>query len=145
MGNDQPLRQIVRELIHDRCARQTMKAVTLHTLQLQLSGNRQDSGNLWQIGVKGRVETGDMRQPRKRFMGKLDQRQRLRHMERRERGAALKLLQHRMIEHTVLAEPRPPMHDAMTNGRWRRQSGLGEESLDVANRFPRVAPRCGLG
>ena len=41
-----PLRQIVRQLAHDRFARQAVKPVALDTLRSQFLGNRQDARNV---------------------------------------------------------------------------------------------------
>jgi hypothetical protein len=65
MGDDQPLRQISRQLAHDRFARQAVKPVALDTVRLQFLGDRQDTRNLRQAGVKGGVEAAACESPPK--------------------------------------------------------------------------------
>ena len=66
--------RIVAKLMQDGFAGKAVKAVALNTLGLQFPGYRKHAGNIRQIDMKCRVETCDLRQPRKVLPGKTDHR-----------------------------------------------------------------------
>jgi hypothetical protein len=74
MGNYQAVRQIVCKLMHDRFARKAVKPVALDTLTLQFFGDRKDTCDLRQLGVKGGVETRHLRNPGKMLLCEADDR-----------------------------------------------------------------------
>ena len=51
-----------------------MKPVALDALLLQFPGKRKDPGDIRQTGVKGRVEAGYLRKPRKMLLRGADDR-----------------------------------------------------------------------
>jgi hypothetical protein len=74
MGNYQAVRQIVCKLVHDLFARKAMKPVALDTLQLQFLGDRKNTCDLRQFGMKGGVETRHLRKPGKMLLCEADDR-----------------------------------------------------------------------
>lgn len=84
MGDHEAVRQIIRELPHDRFARKAVKSITLDTLELQFPGNRKNTRDFRQFGVKGGVETRRLRKPRKMFLCEADDRQSRWNMQRRK-------------------------------------------------------------
>src|ERR1700730_4944347 len=91
MGNYEEVRQIVCKLVYDGFARKAVKPVALDTLQLQFLGDRKDTCDLCQFGVKSGVETRHLGKPRKMLLCEADDRQSRWNMQRREGGNGFNL------------------------------------------------------
>ena len=103
----------LRKLVHDRFARQAVKAVALDAFRLQFPGHREHTSNIRQADVKSGVEARHLRQAGKILLRAADHRQRRRRMQRREGASRFELPQNRSIDAAMPAKLRPAVHDAM--------------------------------
>src|SRR5271168_1646077 len=136
MGDDQAVRQVLRELAHDRFAGKAVKPVALDTFKSQFPGDWKNTRDLRKAGVKRGVETRHLGKPGKMLLCEADGRQSRWNMQRREGAGGLELLQDRIIDETVLPKLRSAMHDSMPDSRRRRRSRRVEKSSDADDRFP---------
>ena len=91
MGDHEAVRQIVRNLIHDRFTRKAVKSVTLNPFRLQFLRDRKETRDRRQFGMEGRVETRRLRKSRKMLLCAADDRQSRWNMQRREGGCRFEL------------------------------------------------------
>ena len=127
VSDDKAVGQILRELANDRFTRKTVKSVALDSVRPQFLGDRKNPGDRWQIGVKGGVETGDLRDTGKMLSCEADDRERRRHVQRRKCRRGFKLPQHLIIDATMLPKFGAAMHDAVPDGIRRRHVGGGKK------------------
>jgi hypothetical protein len=79
--------------VHDRFAGKAVKPVALDTLQLQFLGDRKDTCDLRQFGMKGGVKTRHLRKPGEMLLCEADDRQGRWSMQRREGGSSFSAAQ----------------------------------------------------
>ena len=135
MSDDQSVGRIGGKLVHDRFAREAVEPVALDALRPQFPGDRKDARDRRQSGVKRGVETRHLRKPGKMHFREADDRQSWWNMQRCEGRRRLKLPQDLIVNAAMLPELRPAMHNAMPDGRRRREFGIGKKSCDADDRF----------
>ena len=106
-----------------------MKSVAADANLVELFRQGVAVGNVWVTAVKGRVETGDLRELRLSLPERADGTEIVRLVKR---GEGLKPLKYRIVDQDRLAIVRPAMHETMADGR-RQSSDLGaQEFYDLA-------------
>ena len=120
MGNDdtrlRPGDAHVRKLSGDEFIRETVKAVTPHTVFKIAARKRKDIVHKGMLAVKGRVEAGNLRGSREGCAGTLNTREVMRLMERRQRFERFQLFKDDVIDQNRGGEIDAAMDDAVTHG-----------------------------
>src|SRR5262249_26721745 len=109
--------------------REPMKAVTANAVSIELLRQRVAVCNLRMAAVKGRVETGHLRESRLPLQQSADRAEIVRLMEGCERRKSLELLDHGCVDQNRRAVIRTAMHHAVSDCHGQC-SDLGAEKFD---------------
>ena len=121
-----------------------MKPVSLNPLRLQFLGDREDTCDRRQFGVKGGVETRRLRKPGKMLLGRANDHQSRWNVQRRKGGSSLKLPYDCIVDEAMLSELGSAMHDPVADGSRRRHFTLGKMAFNAGYRFPLGGKKCWL-
>ena len=109
-----------------------MESVAADALLVELFGQGVAVGNVWVTAVKGRVETGDLRELRLSLPERADGTEIVRLVKRGKRREGLKPLKYRIVDQDRLAIVRPAMHDPVAYRRRQRSNLFAQELYDFA-------------
>ena len=90
-----------------------MKTVALDTERLQFTRNWKHTGDVGHSSMKGGVGTCHLRESRKMFLRKADNRYRIRGVQRRKNGRFSQLLRYLFVNQAMLPELRAAVHDTV--------------------------------
>ena len=136
--DDHTLGQCLAQAVHDGFTRQAVKPVAVDALQLQLSGNWQHAGHVWQSGMKTGVEARRLWQGGEVFLCGADDRKRDGCVQWREGSSGFKLPQYRVINQAMLMQRRAAVHHAMAYCPGCGQFVFGQKACNAGHCFFRV-------
>src|SRR5665213_2890713 len=121
-----------------------MKSVALNPLQLQRLGDRKDSRDFRQIGMKRGVEARYLRGRRKMFSCEADDRKSRWNVQRRKGARRFKLPKDLIVNEAMAPELWSAMHDPMSHSDRSRHFDVGQKPCDADDRFPLARSGRGL-